>query len=229
MAIIFVNAGAAAGGGAGDLSVTPPATVTNDVMVCVVGAEDNVALSFPAGWTIRVEQNNTTGLRTTVAWKRAVGTEGAFTITHTAGGDILARVANYRGCNAFGDPFSASAIANNAGLVAPPIVPKFPNCMVLYVIAYQANISPAAPYRAVDPLILTERFNSTQGSGGGKQGIILADGLKSKDIATSTGAARTGLTGLNSSALLALTPVEVILTSGGDMLVSDNKIVVGSI
>lgn len=109
MPITFVAASANAAAASGNLNVTPPATVTDDIMLCALTTHDNVASTFPIDWTPVVDVTNTAVMRIAVWWKRCVGAEGIFTITHTAGDTIVANVAVFRGC--FGDP-GASPIDN---------------------------------------------------------------------------------------------------------------------
>ena len=51
----------------------PTGWQANDIHICIVGAADNVTCTFPAGWTKKIELNNGTTERITIAWKRAAG------------------------------------------------------------------------------------------------------------------------------------------------------------
>ena len=163
MSIVFVGASANAAAASGNLTVTPPATLTDDIMICAVTAHDNVALSFPAGWTIIDQSNNGTGLRATTAWKRAVGAEGAFTITHTAGDGIVANVAVFRGCTTESDVINANLLTNNASsstCTANAITPTVNECMICFTMHDQDNGASSAQDSPSLPAF-TEAFDNS--------------------------------------------------------------------
>ena len=204
ISISFVGASANATAASGDLPVTPPATQTNDIMICAVSTLDNVALSFPAGWTIYREGNNTAAMRSTLAWKRCTGAEAAFTITHTAGSNIVANVAVYRGCVATGSPINASSLRHDGvsgTCTADAITPTVPNCLILFSMHSDVAVA-SSGQAATDPATLTERFDNSL-----NPGVSLADGYNVAGGSTgnatgSTAAAR------HTGGLTALTPLQ---------------------
>lgn len=229
MAVTHVGVSAVASAASGNMTVTPPTTQTDDIMILGVTARDNVAITLPADWTIFSETNNGASCRVTLAWKRCVGAEGQFTVTHTAGANILGAVSVYRGCAEVGSPIDAFAALTGAQTFASAIKPTAPNCMVVFFIGVQANVTVAAPYRAVDPLILTERFNGTTGSGGNTTLAVLADGVKSKAMGTSTGVARTATTATNVSVLIALRGEPRAIMRTGKIVRSSGKLIQGAV
>lgn len=163
----FVAASANASAASGNLSVTPPTTKLDDIMICAVTSHDNVALSFPAGWNIYQEGNNTAVMRSTLAWKRAAGVEGAFSITHTAGDGIVANVATFRGCDQISNPISASVLTHNASsstVTAATVSPTVNNCHLLFTMHDSDNGASSAQTSA-NFGGLTEIFDNASGSG----------------------------------------------------------------
>lgn len=141
MAIAFRAAGTAKKVASGNLAsvAVPTGTTTNDIMVCVASAADNVVCTFPSGWTKKFEQNNGTSQRLTVAWKRAGASESAFTITHASGNSVVAQVFGYSGCSVSGDPFevtgtgTTSSGSGNGTITAGGITPTHTNSAVLMI------------------------------------------------------------------------------------------------
>lgn len=109
----------------GDLTVPYPtgesAPKPGDIIVVGPYARDNVALSLPAGWSIKSAGNNGTGSRLTVAWKRyAEGdADTSVLLTHAAGGTIYGRAHVFRGVVGAGDPWEAVAGPTSAAAADP--------------------------------------------------------------------------------------------------------------
>jgi len=183
MAITFVNASANAAAASGNLSVTPPATITDDIMLCAVTSHDNVAVTFPANWTIYQEANNGTGMRATLAWKRCVGAEGAFTITHAAGDGIVANVAVYRGCKRSGSPINASVLTSNASsstCTAATITSTEDDCWLVFTMHDSDNGASSAQSSAnLGSMSANERFDNASTLG-------LDESVSGADIAQSS-------------------------------------------
>jgi len=167
MAITYVGVSNDAAAGSGDVSVTPPVTQTNDIMICAVTTHDNVAVTFPAGWTIYQEANNTTAMRATLAWKRCTGAEGAFTVTHTAGDGIVATAIVFRGCLASGSPINISVLTANASsstCTAATITTTVAGCWLLFTMHDSDNGSSSAQSSA-NLGAMTERFDNNSNLG----------------------------------------------------------------
>jgi hypothetical protein len=167
MAITYVGVSNDAAAGSGDVSVTPPVTQTNDIMICAVTTHDNVAVTFPAGWTIYQEANNTTAMRATLAWKRCTGAEGAFTVTHTAGDGIVATAIVFRGCLASGSPINISVLTANASsstCTAATITTTVAGCWLLFTMHDSDNGSSSVQSSA-NLGAMTERFDNSSNLG----------------------------------------------------------------
>lgn len=209
MAISFVAASANAAATSGDLSVTPPTTQTDDIMVLAVTSHDNVAVTLPAGWTIYQQGNNTTAMRSTLAWKRAVGVEGAFTVTHTAGDGIVANVAVFRGCATDSTVINASGLTHNASsstCTATGISTTVAGAMILFTM-HDSDNGGSSAQAATDPATLTERFDnaSTLGLDEAVSGATALQGAQGA-TGNATGTLSLG-PDVNSGGLTALKPL----------------------
>jgi hypothetical protein len=234
VAIRFVNVGAVASAASGNLSVTPPATVSGDIMVCAVTSLDTVACTFPAGWTVELQGNNGT-ITATVAWKRAVGAEGAFTITHAAGGSILARVANYRGCIGSGNAVNFSSLSSNAASTQCSVVasPTDPNCMVIFTNHLNANTTGFTNHFAKNvrgnPRLMERflRLGDTAGSGSNTIFVDLADGFQPMPFSGLL-SATVSASAANYAGVVVLRSARSIVMRGGKIGKNVNKVVVGN-
>lgn len=183
MAISFVDVSANVSAASGDITITPPATITDDIMILGVSSHDNVEITLPAGWTIIDAKNNDTVLRATIAWKRCVGAEGAFTVTHTAGDGIVGNVAVYRGVYSRGNPIysfllqasvgASSTVNCGGGTIYKSIVD---GCMLLFLMHDSDNgVSSSQAEATLGNM--TERFDNAS-TAGLDQAVSLADFLE---------------------------------------------------
>jgi hypothetical protein len=190
--ITFIAASSNIAAASGNLTVTPPATATDDVMILAVTTHDNVAVTLPAGWTIYQEANNTTAMRSTLAWKRCVGAEGAFVITHAAGDGIVANVAVYRGCVGTGSPINASGLTANASsstCTATAVSCTVEDCMLIFTM-HDSDNGDSSAQSSSGLGVLIERFDnaSTLGLDEAVSGadFLLAGALGSSGTLTGT-------------------------------------------
>lgn len=212
--VAFKNVSAAVAAGSGNITITPGATVTGDLMLCVVTSRDNVALTFPAGWEIVFEGNNSTSLRGTCAVKTATGVEGAFTVTHTGGSGIIGAVVTYSGAPGGLSAVVASGLTANGSVVtvtANPLSDIIPGDMVVFILYSNSNTTWSGAVGGSPP-VLAERLDANQGGGTGDRVMIgLADGIKTLgNTGTVTGTLSFG-PGANSGGLLLLRPTPVFL------------------
>lgn len=218
MAVTRVAAGAAASAASGNVTPAMFAGVAvDDIIVVVVTSGDNVACTFPVGYTIKAALNNGTTLRTTIAWKRAVGSDAAPLVTHAAGDSIDARCIGYRGAAGAGgvsDPFDAAVTSANASsltVTVPAITPTVAGSMLLALISNGGN--PANPQDSTavtgtNPTF-TKVWTPADQNGGGvnEADQVLDDGIKSDT--TSSGARTSTLNVIatpNTAIVLALQP-----------------------
>ena len=186
MAISFVNAGTLGEASSGNITVTPPTTQTDDIMILGVSSHDNVAITLPAGWTIIAEANNTSALRATIAWKRCVGAEAAFTVTHSAGDGIVGNVSVYRGCTTENNvihKFSQLANASSSTCTGTAIIPVIDGCMMLFIM-HDSDNGASSAQAGVTLGNMTERFDSVS-TLGLDQAVSLSDLIQ--NVANTTG------------------------------------------
>jgi hypothetical protein len=209
MAISFINPGTLGEAASGNITVTPPTTQTNDIMILAVSSHDNVAITLPAGWTIIDAANNGTILRSTTAWKRCVGAEGAFTVTHAAGDGIVGNVAVYRGCSTASTVINVHSVRVNAAsatCTADSITPTVDDCMLIFTMHASDNTTSSAQDFATSPATIVERFDSSSALGLDEM-TSLADGLQT--TATASGNATGTLSqanDVNNGCAIALAP-----------------------
>jgi len=162
-----MGAGVVATAVSGDVTADDPigtaAPLVNDILLCDASSRDNVALSFPAGWTKKAEANNGAGLRKTIAWRRRVGgdSETSVLVTHADGAQIIARAHCVRGVIETGDPFEAATGPTSIGAgttgVFPNVTSLSNGAMLLYLFAYQEDYTDAPTITNAQGLTLTER------------------------------------------------------------------------
>jgi hypothetical protein len=211
MPITFVGVSADVAAASGNITITPPATSTDDIMILAVTSHDNVAITLPAGWTIYQEANNTTAMRSTLAWKRAVGAEGAFTVTHTAGDGIVGSVIVFSGCITDSTVINASGLTHNASsstCTANSITTTVADAMIVFTMHDSDNGSSSAQ-AATDPATFTESFDNSS-TLGLDEAVSAAHALQGTQGATgnATGSLSLG-PDVNTGGLTALTPVPV--------------------
>jgi hypothetical protein len=131
----FFAAGTAGTAASGNVTPTLPASLaTNDALVLSITALDNVACSVATSggsgnaWALKGAQNNGTGLRTEVWWKRrgASDADTGAVVTHASGGKIIARIYAVR-VPGTGDPFEAFGFNTAAAATSA----DFPNATTL--------------------------------------------------------------------------------------------------
>ena len=185
MAISFISAGSLAEASSGNITITPPATVDRDIIICGVTSHDNVVSTFPAGWNVLTSNDNTTAMHITVAWKRATGVEGAFTVTHTAGDGIVGNTAVYRGCSIKSDLIHLSSVfaaTSDSTVTVPSITTTISGCMMIFLM-HDSDNGASSSENAVNLGNLNERFDSAS-TLGLDQAVSLSDILFSGAGAT---------------------------------------------
>jgi len=165
----YVAAGAAATATSGNVTAAlPPSPATGDALVLEISALDNVNCSVAVAggsgnaWTRKAAQNNGSGLRQEIWWKRR-GSSDADTgaaVTHTGGGKIIARVHQFH-VPGTGDPFEAVGGPTN---ISPAATGSFPNvttvtndAMLFYALSYAEDFLTGPAISNAQGLTLTER------------------------------------------------------------------------
>jgi hypothetical protein len=164
----YVGAGAAATASSGNITPALPGSLqTNDALILDITALDNVdcsvAVSGGSGnaWTRKGAQNNGTGLRKEVWWKRrgSGDADTAAAVTHTGGGKIIARVHAIR-VPGTGDPFEAFAFENVAAAASgdfPDITTLTADAFMMFGLGYGEDFTTGPSISAAQGLTLTER------------------------------------------------------------------------
>lgn len=163
----YVGSGAAATAASGNVTPALPSNLeTDDALILDITALDNVdcsvAVSGGSGnaWTRKGAQNNGTGLRKEVWWKRrgASDTDTAAAVTHTAGSKIGARVHAFRVAGT-SDPFEAFTFETTAAAATgdfPDITTLSADATLLYGLGYGEDFSVGPSITAAQGLTLAE-------------------------------------------------------------------------
>ncbi len=206
------------------LTVSKPAgTMLEDVMLAVITSRDsNTYPSIPAGWTIvpGTQIEDATGgpdTRSTIAWKRAGGSEPV-SYSFTNDGDMIGAISTFRGVITSGSPIDASnAVTNGSGTTvnAPSITTTVVNTMVLFTSHVGDNWSHNdGSWSATNPVSFTETFDGNTTTGDDRA-VAMAYALKA-----TTGATGGGTVTISTSddakvgALIALKPATAIVRHG---------------
>lgn len=212
MAVARRAVGTVAQATSGNISPGIPAGNTaNDILVCIVLNGLNDVLTFSGSWAKKVEVNNSTLHRLTVAWLRAVGGDAAPTISG-ASVDIIARIVSYSGCITSGDPFDVAGTPQTDALTAtvtcPAITPGTANDMIL-MIGGQSTTGAEAPtfstYSGSNPAPSEAIDNAFQGAVV-NVAIFAADGTKNDTTTTGNRTAASDSTLPSTGVLVSLLP-----------------------
>lgn len=213
-AVAFRAAGTVsfAGPGTGATPGLPSGFQADDINVAVIMAGNNDTISVPAGWTKKIEQDNSTVHRLTIAWRRAQAGDPTPTFSGNTQ-DIIAQVIGFSGVVNSGDPFSASGAQANASgttVTAPAITPLNANEMVIFVGGRSntgATTSTFSGYSGTNPTF-TEAFDNANTAGAVVYDLAIfgAYGIKTDTTSTGSRTATATNAGENTGALLSLIP-----------------------
>jgi hypothetical protein len=163
----YVGAGAAATASSGNVTPALPGSLaTGDALILDVTALDNVSCSVAVSggsgnaWTLKGAQNNGTGLRKEVWWKRrgAGDTDTAAAVAHTGGGKIIARVHAIR-VPGTGDPFEAFSFDTISAASSgdfPDITTLSNDAVMMFGLGYAEDFVTGPSISAAAGLTLTE-------------------------------------------------------------------------
>ena len=172
--------GAVASAASGNITPTLNNVELNALLVCLVEQRDNVAISFPAGWTALYSISTTTTHRASAFYKAAAATETNPLITHTGGNAIIAQCATFRGVDA-ANPLdvahAAQYAASSTSVTSGSVTTLTPNVMMLYAMHIANNptitVAPSGP----GGVNWTQQFYSSVNNAGGRAAIGLHTGL----------------------------------------------------
>lgn len=214
-AAITVRAvGAVASATSGPISPGLPAgTAADDVLLCIILNGANDVLSITGTWAKKVEVNNSTNHRVTLAWFRAIGGDSAPTISG-ATQDIIARIVGYVGVIASGDPFDGTPTTHvdtsaTATVTGDAITPANANDMIVFC-GGQSTTGSEQPtfsgYSGINPTFNEEVDNNLAGNVI-NPAIFLADGTKTDTTSTGNRTATSTSSLVSTGILAALIPV----------------------
>lgn len=160
-----VYAASSAASTAASGSITPTVVAErNALLICVVEQHDNVAISFPAGWTQLYSLSSTSNHRASVFYKVSANTESNPTITHAGGNAIIARCFRVRGVDGqnLQDVAYAAQYAANSNLIKSGTMTTLTaNDLMVFVPHVAAAPSVSVPPGTSGGFSLTSRFFST--------------------------------------------------------------------
>ncbi|MBI2052835.1 MAG: hypothetical protein HYT34_01155 [Candidatus Ryanbacteria bacterium] len=213
-AVAFRSASLPVPAGSGNISLAmPTGTIENDVMIMAIVARDNVVITLPAGWTKFNELNNSTALRSTMAWKRAVlGEAGPYLVTHSGGNAIIGAISSYSGVVILGNPVDASSTRANASSLtttANSITTSVDGALIIFTSHYGNDFSAGhgnTPYTCTDPTSFSERIDA-ETMLASDASLAIADATRATAGATGNCTeSMTGTAAINIGALTALRP-----------------------
>jgi hypothetical protein len=147
-------------------NITPTLSVElNALLICVVEQHDNVAISFPAGWSQLYSLSSTATHRASVFYKASAAAEANPLITHTGGNAIIAQCATFRGADA-ANPLdvaqAAQYAASSASVASGGLTTVTANDMMLYAMHIADNPTITVAPGGTGGVTWTQRFyNST--------------------------------------------------------------------
>jgi hypothetical protein len=143
--ISYQATGTVASAASGNVTPTLSSISQNNFFICLVEQHDNVAISFPAGWTQLYSLSTTTTHRASAFYKLSAAAETNPVITHTGGNSIIAQCSTFRGVDA-ADPldvaYAAQYAASSISVTSGSVTTLTANDMMLF-----------APHIANNPLV----------------------------------------------------------------------------
>jgi hypothetical protein len=165
---IVVGVGAAATAASGNVTPPLPASfAAGDLLLCMVESHDNVAPTFPTGWT-RLYRN-LPGTQYSTAWyKAAAVTDVSPTVTHAGGGSIITQCSAYRNV-LLGAPTYAAVAGTGANVRTGAVTTTLANQLVLMAAHLNQGATTTSGWTMSVPSGLTwaPQFASTTTMGAG--------------------------------------------------------------
>lgn len=203
MSISYVGSSANTSSPSGGLTIVPPPTQTGDILLLATSARDNTKLGIPGDdasigvpmdWIpIMFSMTHGTKLTANLYYKRAVGVEAPFSITHS-GGLIVGNVAVFRGV--FGGPgesplgFASAQYNSVSNCISPSITPTGPNCLYVSVV-HDSDCGVSSNPTNATLGSLTKAFDNV--SGKKSSGISVSLSYKVSPVDTDSGLTTTSL------------------------------------
>jgi hypothetical protein len=181
-AISYVATGNVRSASNGNVSPQISNESLNDLLLCLVEQHDNVAISFPAGWTQLYSISVSATHRASAYYKRSAATEVDPLITHPGGNSIIARCSTFRGVDAenpFDVAYAAQYAANSASVTSGSLTTLSADDWVLFALHIANNPTISAAPGGAGGVTWTYRYYSST-----TQGLDTAIGLYTGPLAT---------------------------------------------
>ena len=166
--ITYLGAGNVQSAASGNITARLASVETNAFLLCLVEQHDNVAISFPAGWTQLYSLSTTTTHRASAFYKLAAATEANPLITHPGGDSIIAQCATFRGVDAVNPldvAYAAQYAASSLGVTSGSVTTLGANDMMLFAMHIADNPLLSLPLLGAGGVFWTQSFYSTTNRG----------------------------------------------------------------
>ena len=166
--IAYLAIGTAASAASGNITPTLASVELNALLICVAEQHDNVAITFPAGWSQLYFITTTTTHRASAFYKNAAAAEANPLITHTGGNAIIAQCATFRGVDAANPldvAYAAQYAASSLSVVSGSVTTLTANDMMLYAPHIANNPTVTVAPSGTGGVTWTQRFYSSTALG----------------------------------------------------------------
>lgn len=161
--ISYRGTGTVASAASGNITPRLSSVNLNELLLCLVEQHDNVAITFPAGWTQLYSLSATANHRASAYYKVSAATETNPLITHTGGNSITARCSTFRGADS-ADPldvaFAAQYAASSTSVTSGSLTTLSANDWMLFA-PHIANSPTIAAPTGAGGVAWTQQFYSS--------------------------------------------------------------------
>ncbi len=210
-AIALRAVGARAKVASGDLTPGEPAgAALNDILICVLTQEDNVAATMSADWTQIYAVPNGATMQATAWWCRRGSSAPSYVITRTGGDSGIACVLAFQNCVTAGSPinvYGTELSAASATITIPTINVSDTNCMMI-AIAHADDNGTCALFGGTNPIYVEAVDDNTDL--GLDCGIAVDTGINTVGGTVVTQTATYSLSANHVGAVIVLTPINTM-------------------
>ncbi|HEU0188729.1 MAG TPA: DUF6701 domain-containing protein [Gallionella sp.] len=166
--ISYQASGVVASAASGNITPTLASITQNNLFICLVEQHDNVAISFPAGWTQLYSISATATHRASAFYKMSAAAEANPLITHTGGNSIIAQCSTFRGVDP-GNPldvaYAAQYAASSTIVTSGSLTTLTANDLMLYAMHVANNPTITVAPAGAGGVVWTQRFYSSTALG----------------------------------------------------------------
>jgi len=166
--ISHLAAGAAASAASGNVTPTLVSVESNAFLICLVEQHDNVAISFPAGWTQLYSISTTATHRASAFYKMSAAAEANPLISHAGGNSIIAQCSTFRGVdssNPLDVAYAAQYAASSTSVTSGSLTTLTANDWMLYAMHVANNPTITVAPAGAGGVVWTQRFYSSTALG----------------------------------------------------------------